>query len=115
MGPSPTPRKTIYHIVDRVRRLCCVTANWGGECPLWVKSGHHKGSAKCPLYPQKRTAKFTDLAAVDVKQAFVVVQHDLHKSFTASVPFLIASDVARGITVAQLPCTDRLTLKVPFG
>src|SRR5262252_69349 len=26
MGPSPTPRKTIYHIVDRVRRLCCVTA-----------------------------------------------------------------------------------------
>ena len=36
MGPSPRPRETIYHIVDRVRRLCCVTANWGGECPLWV-------------------------------------------------------------------------------
>jgi hypothetical protein len=36
VGPSPRPRKTIYHIVDRVRRLCCVTANWGGERPLWV-------------------------------------------------------------------------------
>ena len=37
-------------------------ADWKGlgcenhQCPLWVKSRHRKGSAECPLYPQKRTS-----------------------------------------------------------
>jgi hypothetical protein len=25
------------------------------ECPLWVISGHASKSARCPLYPRKRT------------------------------------------------------------
>jgi hypothetical protein len=33
----------------------CIVANLGGQCPLWVKSGHRVGSRSCPLYPQKRT------------------------------------------------------------
>ena len=28
---------------------------FGGECPLWVISGHSAHSVRCPLYPQKRT------------------------------------------------------------
>src|SRR5262249_37640840 len=26
------------------------------ECPLWVRSGHHKTLDRCPLYPRKRTS-----------------------------------------------------------
>jgi len=29
----------------------CITANFGSECPLWVKAD----ISACPLYPQKRT------------------------------------------------------------
>jgi len=28
-----------------------------GQCPLWVKSGHRRMSASCPLYPQQRFLK----------------------------------------------------------
>src|SRR5215469_9204728 len=33
----------------------CITANSGGSCPLWVKSGHWSTFEQCLLYPQKRT------------------------------------------------------------
>ena len=33
----------------------CKAAIWSRECPLWVKSRHRRGSAECPLYPQKQT------------------------------------------------------------
>src|SRR5262249_48886028 len=35
---------------------CCITANLDHQCPLWVKSRHSRISARCPLYPQKRTS-----------------------------------------------------------
>src|SRR5262249_16298786 len=35
------------------------------KCPLWVKSGHFRMSAPCPLYPQKRT--FTGAVGMSAK------------------------------------------------
>jgi len=26
------------------------------RCPLWVISGHCRGTSECPLYPRKRTS-----------------------------------------------------------
>src|SRR5215471_14146106 len=38
-------------------------------CPLWVKSRHRKGSAECPLYPQKRTSELSrGMSAFDPKR-----------------------------------------------
>ena len=34
--------------------LCGIT-KLAARLPLWVKSGHRKGSAECALYPQKQT------------------------------------------------------------
>jgi hypothetical protein len=34
----------------------CITANSGGQCPLWVKSRHRSGFERCLLYPRKRTS-----------------------------------------------------------
>ena len=40
---------------NRFQGAVCTAAIPSRSCPLWVISGHRKGSAECPLYPQKRT------------------------------------------------------------
>jgi len=37
----------------------CRAAILSHPYPLWVKSRHRKGSAECPLYPQKRTLELS--------------------------------------------------------
>src|SRR5262249_46434238 len=49
----------------------CTAAILGGSCPLWVKSGHQGLSARCPLYPQKRT--LVEQRKADITIAFVDV------------------------------------------
>src|SRR5215469_12939735 len=52
------------HASSKLAARHCIGSNWRvgssqvgfGQCPLWVKSRHRKGSAECPLYPRKRTS-----------------------------------------------------------
>src|SRR5262249_35211991 len=39
----------------QISGLCCSVVT-RCECPLWVISGHCRISARCPLYPRKRTS-----------------------------------------------------------
>jgi len=58
-----------------------------GRCPLWVKSRHRKGSAECPLYPQKRTFANTIGVSTVCPQAdatAVILQASRVRSFPSS-------------------------------
>src|SRR5215469_1560451 len=39
------------------RQSRCSAHRQAAECPLWVKSGHSRRFAQCPLYPQKQTSE----------------------------------------------------------
>src|SRR5262249_23699116 len=51
---SPLARTELYHTIAET--VFCVTANFGGECPLWVISRHCRRTSDCPLYPQEHTS-----------------------------------------------------------
>ena len=65
----------------QISGLCCSVVTHG-ECPLWVKSRHCKGSTECPLYPQKRTWELSRVMCRDrslikwVRPSFLRVKID---------------------------------------
>src|SRR5262249_57732472 len=51
----------------------CTATILSCQCPLWVKSGHCRISARCPLYPQKRTSlSATGMSALCQKQTSAI-------------------------------------------
>src|SRR5215469_10051305 len=63
---SPRPTKAYG---NGLNRLAGSGQREAEGCPLWVKSGHRRMSASCPLYPRKQTLlKVISMSALCQKQ-----------------------------------------------
>src|SRR5215469_8526688 len=72
-NPLLPPRPVSSGFCDRA--LTIEVATLRRSCPLWVKSRHRKGSAGCPLYPQKRTLiERVRMSALCQEQTLVVIR-----------------------------------------